>query len=136
MNHNLAIKLAQAQVGQGAPMNVVMREANAIFSQNSDHWRKPFPQVDVVFATFVDYMRESCVQRELDLVQVSEHLTRGWLTLHVHVQAEGEQLTESEEKSLAVLARALSRLGQLHLLTDGLRDDLRAMVETLATSEG
>lgn len=128
MAPNLAVLLAQHQAEPGEPLNVLMRRANDIFKANAGSERQPFPTVEVVFATFLDYLRDSCNQRERDLVVVSELLYRVWGTVHGAVQTLGQAPTQTDQEELERLAPALARLGFLHLLTEGLREDLQEWV--------
>lgn len=136
MSKELAMTLAQHEA-QGQPLNVQMRKANAIFKANNDNdWQTPFPQVDVAFATFVDFMRSDCTQRERDLVYTSEKLQRVWKTLHISMQTMGEQPTSYDEAEITALVAALARLTLLPLLTEGLRPDLCQWVQELADTHG
>lgn len=130
MTPNLAIDLAQDEL-PGAPTNLVMRKANEIFKANSDDWKTPFAQVDVEFATFVDYLKANCTQREIDLVYISENLQRVWKILHLSLVM-GEALTSREIEEVKQLSQVLKRIGLLHLITDGLAEDLVIWVAQLA----
>lgn len=130
MNPNLAIDLAQHEL-PGAPANLVMRKANEIFKANSTDWQTPFSQVDVEFATFMDYLKANCTQREIDLVYVSENLQRGWKILHLSLVM-GEAITSREVEEVKQLSQALKRIGLLHLITDGLAQDLVIWVTQLS----
>ena len=57
-----------------------MKRVNEIASSDGSN-EKVFPQVDIVFATFTDYVKETATQREKDLLIVSEFLTRVWQSL-------------------------------------------------------
>lgn len=132
MSADLAIKLAQHEKS-GEPLNVIMRKANEIFKANSNHWNMPFAQVDVEFATFLDFMKKNCTQRELDLVYVSENFSRVWVVLHNNA-AMGEKLTPSDMDGVNGLSKSLKRLGLLSLITDGLQKDLVELVLQFAES--
>ena len=119
----LSIKLAQS-TNPDAEKNVVMRSANDIFCANNDNWQTPFSQVDIEFATYIDWVKANCSQREIDLIKISEKLTRVWMTLHITMQAMGEHPNDYDQEEIVSLVKSLSRLGLMHLLTDNLRHDL------------
>lgn len=77
MRAELAIQLAQSD-SQDKTLNQVMRRANEIFEASGGSGSQPFPQVDVVFATFVDHLNATGTQRERDLVLASDLLQRVW----------------------------------------------------------
>lgn len=131
---NIAIKLAHSEL-PGKPINEVMRKANEIFKVNSDHWQIPFAQVDVEFATFVDYIRENCTQKEKDLVYVSEVFSRCWKTPHISIQTLNESTSDKDVIELNAMSKALKRLNLLHLMTNGLREDLVEFFVNMAEPE-
>lgn len=135
MRAELAIQLAQSET-QDKTLNQVMRRANEIFEASGGSGSKPFAQVDVVFATFVDHLKDTGTQRERDLVLVSDLLQRVWLTLHSPLHS-GEKCTPANERDLSLLAPALLRLGLLPLLTEGLepRHQKRLYSKAKALSE-
>jgi len=132
MTPDLAIHLAQHEAA-GKPINQVMRAANEIFKANSDGWNPPFSQVDVEFATFLDFLKETGTPRERDLVYISDTLTRTWKVLHLN-SVLGEKLTAADLDDIQALSKALNRVGLLNLITDGLRDDLVSLVRGFAES--
>lgn len=130
MRAELAIQLAQSDT-QDMTLNQVMRRANEIFEASGGSGSKPFPQVDVVFATFVDHLNATATQRERDLVLTSDLLQRVWLTWHSPMHR-GETGSPANERDLSLLAPALRRLGLLHLLTDGLAPQHQQRIQSVA----
>lgn len=103
----------------GMGMHQMMTAANSIADSNQRS--KPFSEVDIRFAEFVDFMRKNATQREKDLVFISEHLQRVWMKLHIGVQLMQESMSESDNTSAQILMQSLQRLGLEHLLTEGLK---------------
>ena len=120
MRKDLAIMLAQ-QDESIKNTSDFMKKVNEIASSGGSN-ETVFPQVDIVFATFTDYVKETATQREKDLLIVSEFLTKGWQSLHVSVQVLGEKLSEVEKSDLILLKSSLDNLKLTHLLTDGLNN--------------
>ena len=119
MTKELAIEIAQKEVSS-VKISDVMEKANEIFKRNSTDWSIPFAEKDIVFAKFVDYMKESCTQKELDMVLVSDKLTRAWDTLHIDMKLMGKEPTEYQKKDIDLTVDALKRLELMSLLTKDL----------------
>jgi hypothetical protein len=132
MRKDLAIMLAQQDENIKNTKNTseLMKRVNEIASSDGSN-EKVFPQVDIVFATFTDYIKETATQREKDLLIVSEFLTRVWQSLHVSDQGLGEKLNEVEKSDLILLKSSLDNLELTHLLTDGLSYKTLKMVNEL-----
>lgn len=130
MRAELAIQLAQSET-QYKTLNQVMRRANEIFEASGGSGTQPFPQVDVVFATFVDHLNATATQRERDLVLASDLLQRVWLTWHRPIH-QSEKDSPADERDLSLLAPALLRLGLLHLLTEGLAPQHQQRIQSVA----
>lgn len=131
MRKDLAIMLAQ-QEGNIKNTSELMKRVNEIASSDGSN-EKVFPQVDIVFATFTDYVKETATQREKDLLIVSEFLTRVWQSLHIGVQGLGEKLNEVEKSDLVLLKSSLDNLELTHLLTEGLNNKTLKMVNELTS---
>ena len=131
MRKDLAIMLAQ-QEGNIKNTSELMKRVNEIASSDGSN-EKVFPQVDIVFATFTDYVKETATQREKDLLIVSEFLTRVWKSLHIGVQGLGEKLNEAEKSDLVLLKSSLDNLELTHLLTEGLSNKTLKMVNELTS---
>lgn len=131
MRKDLAIMLAQ-QEGNIKNTSELMKRVNEIASSDGSN-EKVFPQVDIVFATFTDYVKETATQREKDLLIVSEFLTRVWQSLHIGVQGLGEKLNEVEKSDLVLLKSSLDNLELTHLLTEGLSNKTLKMVNELTS---
>ena len=100
-------------------MHQMMAAANSIADNNQRP--KPFSEVDIRFAEFVDFMSKNATQREKDFVFISEHLQRVWMKLHIGVQLMQEPMSESDNTSTQTLMQCLERLGLEHLITTGLK---------------
>ncbi len=131
MRKDLAIMLAQ-QDENIKKTSDLMKRVNEIASSDGSN-EKVFPQVDIVFATFTDYVKENATQREKDLLIISEFLTRVWQSLHVSVQGLGEKLNEVEKSDLILLKSSLDNLELTNLLTDGLNNKTLKMVNELTS---
>ena len=134
MTKELAVQIAQKEVGT-KKLSGVMEKANEIFKNNSTDWNIPFAEQDIVFAKFVDYMKESCTQKELDLVLVSDKLTRAWDTLHIDMKLMGKEPTEYQKKDISLTVDALKRLALLELLTKDLPKNLTKWIDSGLSSD-
>lgn len=119
MTKDLAIQIAHKETSS-SKISDVMEKANEIFKSNSTDWNIPFAQKDIVFAKFVDYMKESCTQKEIDLVLVSDKLPRAWETLHIDMKLMNKEPTDYQKKDIALTVAALKRLELMNLLTQDL----------------
>lgn len=121
MNKELAMRIA-AEDKEIVKTSDFMKKSNEIFEANSNanSFEKPFAQIDIVFATFTDYVKEKATEREKDLLITSEFLQKCWSVLHISFQTLGENISPSEQESIKVLKKSLDNLELTNLLTDGL----------------
>lgn len=121
MNKEMAIRIA-AEDKEIVKTSDFMKKSNEIFDANSNanSFDKPFAQIDIVFATFLDYVKEKATEREKDLLITSEFLQKCWSVLHISVQTLGETISPSEQENIKVLKKSLDNLELTNLLTDGL----------------
>lgn len=100
-----------------------MLKANYIAElQNSQI--KPFADQDIRFGEFVQYLRDSCSQREQDLVYFSENYYRVYTILHIEAKTFKKQLTDYDLEIINHFSQCAHRLGLTHLITDGLSKKL------------
>ena len=119
MKKELAVELAHQQMSNGK-ISEVMEKANEIFKANSKDWNIPFAQVDIVFAKFVDYAKENCSKRELDLILISEKLSSVWTILHIDMKMMGKEPNEYQKEDMYRTVDALKRLEMMSLITKDL----------------
>lgn len=112
-----------------------MEKANEIFKNNSNDWNTPFAEKDIVFAKFVDYMKKECSQRELDLVVISEKLSRSWEILHVDMKLMNKKPNQYQEEEIIMTMQSLKRLGLDSLLTKNLPKKLVKWIDSLSKTD-
>lgn len=121
MDKEMAIRIAAADK-EILKTSDFMKKSNEIFEANStsNSFDKPFHQIDIVFATFTDYVKEKGTEREKDLLITSEFLQKSWNVLHISVQTLGEPISDTEKQDIKLLKKSLDNLELINLLTDGL----------------
>lgn len=87
MNKDLAMRIA-SEDKEIVKISDFIKKSNEFFEVNSNanSFDKPFAQIDIVFATFTDYVKEKASEREKDLLITSEFLQKCWSVLHISVQ--------------------------------------------------
>lgn len=119
-DQSLWISMAQHELPEG-PMHRLMKRANELTLCNEGtSARLPFATVDIGFSELLDTIRASKVQREIDLVYVTNLYHSAWTNLHISLATLGETLTSSQEDEVREVYAALGRLGMPHLLVEGL----------------
>lgn len=114
------VNLASIDYPEG-PAHLIMRRANELHEINNPHTtQKPFSPPDIGFTEFMETIRATSTQRELDLVYVSNLYNSAWTTLHVSMAVLNEKCKPQEEEEVKRMYQALCRLDMPHLLTDGL----------------
>lgn len=112
--------MAEHELPQG-PVHLLMKRANALTLANEGpSARMPFRTVDIGFSELVDTIKAAKVQREMDLVYVTNLYHSAWTNLHISLATLGETLTSSQEDEVREVYAALGRLGMPHLLVEGL----------------
>lgn len=100
-----------------------MQKANYIAELQYAHI-KPFSEQDIRFGEFVQYLCDSCSQRERDLVYFSENFYRVYSILHIDAKTLKKQLTDYDLELIKQFSQCAHRLGFVHLITDGLTKKL------------
>ena len=100
-------------------LQAAMREANYIADMRGQI-TKPFAEQDIRFGGFVQYLRDSCSQRERDLVYFSENFFRVYSLLHIEAKTLKEQLSEMSLELIKSFSQCAYRLGFQDLILEGL----------------
>lgn len=117
---NLADRIAFALQGENNSIRDYMISTNQIHQSMCNSELKPFADVDVAFAGFVDMLRNEATQRERDLVYISENFYKAYAYLHQDVQLFKKQLNEHQLSTVHNVYNALKSIDKQTLLTDGL----------------
>lgn len=132
MNKEIAMRIA-AEDKTILKTSDFMKKTNEVFEANLDgnSFGKPFAQIDIVFATFTDYVKETANDREKDLLITSEFLQKCWSVLHISVQTLGEKISPIEKEDIKILKKSLDNLALSNLLTDGLNKKTLKILQEL-----
>ncbi len=136
MKKDTAITVATMEAGEDEEMNVTMRRANEIFRQNSNDWNLPFAQVDIEYTTFVDHLMVEGTQRERDLVYVAHFFHGAWKILHIDVLVQNRDVGDRDKEVVIGVHQALSRLGLLFILMNGIDINRKLIKKKLQQFQG
>jgi hypothetical protein len=134
MDKELAIKIA-SQYEDVKNTSDLMKKSNEIYLSNSKDSLTPFSQSEIAFATFVDYVKETCSEKEKDLIVISEFLSKVHKMLHISIQTLNEPVSEFDKESIKVLNKSLSNLKLNHLITDGLNKKTLKILDKICSEK-